>query len=200
MNQEYDAQLMALLEGIWGEGFMSPGGTDEVDRYLDGVDLAGCRVLDIGCGLGGIDIHLLRRHAAAHVTGIDVEANLIERSVGLAEKYGLAERAEFICVEPGPLPFTERSFDIVEAVQVEAEAIGASAVALSLAWVLAQPNLTSAIIGPRTVEQLEGNLAALAVEADEELLERLDAACEPYESYLDFMQSGVFAQRIADVE
>lgn len=112
-NQEYDEQLMTLLERIWGEGFMSPGGTDEVDRYLDGIDLSDCRVLDIGCGLGGVDIHLLRQHRARHVTGIDVDAALIERCVALAKTYGLVSRAEFVCVEPGPLTFADASFDVV---------------------------------------------------------------------------------------
>ncbi len=72
-TQEYDNNLMALLEAIWGEGFMSPGGVDEVDRYLDGISLADRSVLDIGCGLGGIDVHLVRRHGAAQVTGIDID-------------------------------------------------------------------------------------------------------------------------------
>ncbi len=113
MTQEYDAQLMALLEAVWGEGFMSPGGTAEVDRYLNGVDLTGKRVLDIGCGLGGVDLHLVSRHGAAQVVGIDVEAALIERARSLADKHGLAAEIEFVAVEPGPLPFDDASFDIV---------------------------------------------------------------------------------------
>ena len=39
--QEYDDKLTALLEAIWGEGFLSPGGIDEVDRYLAGIKLEG---------------------------------------------------------------------------------------------------------------------------------------------------------------
>jgi phosphoethanolamine N-methyltransferase len=111
--QEYDDNLMALLEALWGEGFMSPGGVDEVDRYLDGISLAGQVVLDIGCGLGGVDIHLLRHHAAARVTGIDIDAALIERCQQLARKYQLETRTQFLCVEPGPLPFEDASFGIV---------------------------------------------------------------------------------------
>ena len=111
--QEYDDSLAALLEAVWGEGFMSPGGTDEVERYLQGIDLAGLRVLDIGCGLGGVDIHLARQHGAARVTGIDVDEGLIEKCHALAAKYGLDGQTEFICVEPGPLPFADASFDIV---------------------------------------------------------------------------------------
>ncbi len=104
---------MALLEAVWGEGFMSPGGSDEVDRYLGGIDLAGLSVLDIGCGLGGIDIHLVSCHGAAKVTGIDVEAWLIDRCATLADKNRVKDRTEFILVEPGPLPFADAGFDMV---------------------------------------------------------------------------------------
>ena len=111
--QEYDDNLMALLEAIWGEGFMSPGGTDEVDRYLAGIDLTGKTVLDIGCGLGGVDLHLVQQHAAARVTGIDIDPPLIERCQQLADKYGIGPALDFQCVEPGRLPFDDGSFSIV---------------------------------------------------------------------------------------
>jgi len=111
--QEYDDNLMALLEGLWGEGFMSPGGTAEVDRYLEGIDLGGLAVLDIGCGLGGVDLHLVREHGAARVIGIDIDPALIERCNRLAKKYQVAEQLQFRCVEPGPLAFEAASFAIV---------------------------------------------------------------------------------------
>ncbi len=112
-TQEYDDSFMTLLEAVWGEGFMSPGGVDEVDRYLDGISLDGCVVLDIGCGLGGVDIHLVKQHGAAKVIGIDIEAELIERCEQLAQKNQVEAQAEFMCVEPGPLPFSDTSFEIV---------------------------------------------------------------------------------------
>ena len=112
-TQEYDDQLTVFLEAVWGEGFMSPGGCNEVDRYLSGIDLAGRSVLDIGCGLGGIDIHLVKQHHAAMVTGIDVDQPLIERCERLAQKYDVSAQTSFVCVDPGPLPFTEDSFEVV---------------------------------------------------------------------------------------
>jgi phosphoethanolamine N-methyltransferase len=112
-TQEYDDKLMALLEAVWGEGFMSPGGIDEVDRYLAGIELTGLAVLDIGCGLGGVDIHLVKQHRAAMVTGIDIDATLIDRCRGLAKKTGVESQTEFICVDPGRLPFDDASFDAV---------------------------------------------------------------------------------------
>ena len=111
--QEYDDNMMALLETLWGEGFMSPGGVDEVDRYLEGIDLRGLSVLDIGCGLGGVDLHLVRQHDAARVIGIDIDPALIVRCDQLAGKYQVTERLQFQCVEPGPLGFDAASFGIV---------------------------------------------------------------------------------------
>ncbi len=46
---------------------------------------------------------------------------------------------------------------------------------VALAWLLAQPAVTAPIIGPRTVDQLEGSLRALEVKLDAEVLGRLDA-------------------------
>ncbi len=112
-TQEYDENLKALLEAVWGEGFMSPGGIDEVDRYLTGIKLAGHSVLDIGCGLGGIDVHLVKQHGAAMVTGIDVDQALIDRCDLLAQKFHVTAQTKFICVDPGPLPFGNASFEIV---------------------------------------------------------------------------------------
>ena len=111
--QEYDDDLVALLEALWGEGYMSPGGDAEVDRYLDGIDLSGMQVLDIGCGLGGVDLHLVRGHEVAKVTGIDIEDDLIVRCNQLAQRHGISDRAEFLRVDPGPLPFAENTFDAV---------------------------------------------------------------------------------------
>ena len=45
---------------------------------------------------------------------------------------------------------------------------------VALAWVLSNPAVTAPIIGPRTMEQLEGSLRALAIELDGEALKKLD--------------------------
>ena len=49
-------------------------------------------MLDVGCGLGAIDVLLVERFGAAHVTGIDVEAPLVARAAARAEAAGLAGR------------------------------------------------------------------------------------------------------------
>ena len=69
----YDDQHIAFLEDLWGDGFLSPGGADEALRVVEGLDLRGKRVLDIGCGSGAIAVLLARDCGAAEVIGIDVE-------------------------------------------------------------------------------------------------------------------------------
>ena len=54
----YDTSAIEFLEELWGEGFLSPGGPDEVARVIDGLDLKGKNILDIGCGSGAIAVLL----------------------------------------------------------------------------------------------------------------------------------------------
>jgi aryl-alcohol dehydrogenase-like predicted oxidoreductase len=55
----------------------------------------------------------------------------------------------------------EESFQVAQALLPLAEARGKSLTQWALAWVLGNPIVTSAIIGPRTLDQLEDNLGAL---------------------------------------
>ena len=110
---EYDDKAIRFLEALWGEGYLSPGGPEEVDRVIDGLSLREKTVLDIGCGAGGITLHLVDRHGAAHATGYDVEAPVIETARRRAEERGLADRTTFVQAPPGRLPFADASFDVV---------------------------------------------------------------------------------------
>jgi phosphoethanolamine N-methyltransferase len=112
-HQEYDDELTELLEAIWGEGFLSPGSTAEVDRFLIGADLQGKKVLDIGCGTGGVDVHIAKEYGVDQIIGIDVDASLIEKCNILASKHGVSATASFEFVRPGALPFEDCSFDVV---------------------------------------------------------------------------------------
>lgn len=109
----YHDDLIGMLELVWGEGFLSPGGPDEVARVLEGIDLTGRSVLDIGCGVGGVDVALVERFGAGWVTGIDVEDTVLASARRRVERHGLSSRIGAVKVAPGPLPFPPASFDIV---------------------------------------------------------------------------------------
>ena len=112
-DEHYDENFAAFLEEMWGEGYMSPGGPEEVARVLEGLDLTGKRVLDIGCGTGAIVLDLKQTHGAGDVVGIDVEETVCDIARQRVAEAGLSDTARIIKVEPGPLPFADDEFDIV---------------------------------------------------------------------------------------
>ncbi len=74
---------------------------------------------------------------------------------------------------------SEPSFRVLEAVEALAAEKGCTPSQLALAWVVHQPGVTSPIIGPRTLDQLEDNLGALEVTITDEDRTRLDAVAPP---------------------
>ncbi len=110
---QYTENFITALQWMWGDGYLAPGGPEEVAELLSDVKIKGSNVLDIGCGLGAISILLAENYGAKSVLGIDVEPHLIEHSRRRAEKSGLAETVQFELVDPGPLKFDSRSFNIV---------------------------------------------------------------------------------------
>lgn len=109
LPHDYDTTMIDMLQIIWGEGYLSPGGPQAVREIMKGINLSGKRVLDIGCGIGGLD-QMLVELGAAHVTAVDVAAPLI----ALARRRVADPRIAFEVIEPEkPLPFADASFDVV---------------------------------------------------------------------------------------
>jgi phosphoethanolamine N-methyltransferase len=110
---EYDDIHMRFLELLWGDGYLSPGGPAEVERVLANIDLEDKRVLDLGCGSGGITLFIARRFNPKQIVGFDVELPVIEQARHRATEGGMAGRVEFTQAPPGRLPFADESFDVV---------------------------------------------------------------------------------------
>jgi aryl-alcohol dehydrogenase-like predicted oxidoreductase len=70
----------------------------------------------------------------------------------------------------------ERNWKIIDAVRAVAAEVHSTPAAVSLAWLLAKPQVTSVIFGARTIEQLEQNLAGADLELTPRHVEVLDAA------------------------
>ena len=77
------------------------------------------------------------------------------------------------------LPGNARKLELVEELVKVAADAGTSLVHLALAFVVAHPAVTSAIIGPRTMDQLQDLLAAADVTLNDEVLDRIDAIVPP---------------------
>lgn len=73
----------------------------------------------------------------------------------------------------------ERTWRVIDAVAEIADAHGVSSAQVSLAWLGAQPAVTSVILGARTVDQLTDNLGAVDVRLEPEEMRRLTEASAP---------------------
>lgn len=74
---------------------------------------------------------------------------------------------------------TPAAWEAIDLLREMAREKGCSVSQLALAWCIAQPGITSAIIGPRTFAQAEDNLGALDVALDAQDFARIDARIPP---------------------
>jgi aryl-alcohol dehydrogenase-like predicted oxidoreductase len=96
--------------------------------------------------------------------GSDVKGHRAER---MPARYDLSQ------------PGNQAKLDAVEELAQLAEQSGLSLIHLALAFVLRHPAITSAIVGPRTLEQLEGQLGAADVQLGDEILDAIDGIVPP---------------------
>jgi len=76
-------------------------------------------------------------------------------------------------------PANQRKLDAVEALTQLADDTGITLIQLAIAFVLNHPAITAAIIGPRTMEQFDGQVAAAGVTLDQAVLDRIDEIVAP---------------------
>jgi aryl-alcohol dehydrogenase-like predicted oxidoreductase len=77
------------------------------------------------------------------------------------------------------LPGNQRKLEAADALAALADEAGIPLVQLAIAWAINHPAVTSAIIGPRTMEHFESQLPAWEIELDDELLDRIDEIVPP---------------------
>ncbi len=77
------------------------------------------------------------------------------------------------------LPGNQAKLEAAEQLAVLAEKSGMTLIQLALAFVIQHPAVTAAIIGPRTMEHLEGQLTAADVTLDAAILDRIDEIVPP---------------------
>jgi aryl-alcohol dehydrogenase-like predicted oxidoreductase len=89
------------------------------------------------------------------------------RPPAVAERYDLS------------LPANQRKLEAAEALAQLAEEAGMSLIEMAIAFVINHPAVTAAIIGPRTMEQLESQLPAADIELSADVLDRIDKIVTP---------------------
>lgn len=73
----------------------------------------------------------------------------------------------------------DRNFDIADQVTHAAEELETTPTAVAIAWTTRRPGISSVIIGPRTMRQLQDNLQGLALELPVDLCARLNTVSAP---------------------
>ena len=85
--------------------------------------------------------------------------------------------------------FADEAFDVLDVVKKLAEKKECTPSQFSLAWVIQKPAVTSAIIGPRNIEQLDDNLKAAEVKLDEKDNDQIDEVSRPGEFISSFYEA-----------
>ncbi|WP_120339119.1 aldo/keto reductase [Cryobacterium soli] len=73
----------------------------------------------------------------------------------------------------------QQKLEVVDALAQVADDAGITLIELAIAFVINHPGITSAIIGPRTMEQLDSQLTAADVTLSAEILDRIDELVAP---------------------
>jgi aryl-alcohol dehydrogenase-like predicted oxidoreductase len=93
----------------------------------------------------------------------------------------------------------QRTWDVIEALQVVAGGRGASMAQVALAWLVDRPGVTSVILGARTTEQLADDMGAAGMHLSPEETAALDAASDPQAADYPYGGPGT-AQRSRPIE
>jgi SAM-dependent methyltransferase len=117
-ESQYTDAMLSGMQSAYGQGFLSPGGADELRRMVDGIGVERRYVLDVGCGVGGAGILLASEYGAASVLGIDLEARTLEMAREAVAAAGLTDRIALELVAPDSIPLADERFDIMLAKDV----------------------------------------------------------------------------------
>ena len=97
----------------------------------------------------------------------------------LTGKYRQGQTAESARARSVSRYFTERNWALLDTMQAVGEETGGRSISqIALAWLLSNPLITSPIIGPRTLQQLEDNLGAVGLRLEQDQKRRLDEASQ----------------------
>ncbi|MDB6063464.1 MAG: mocA [Verrucomicrobiaceae bacterium] len=77
----------------------------------------------------------------------------------------------------------EKAHTVVDVLREIADELDTMPARIALQWVIAQPAITSTIIGARTLQQLDDNIAALDLKLSADQLQRLNALTEPVKTF-----------------
>jgi aryl-alcohol dehydrogenase-like predicted oxidoreductase len=99
-----------------------------------------------------------------------------------------------------PVHDEDALYDLVDVLVEVGEAHGVSAAQVTLAWLLRRPGVTTLVIGARTEEQLEDNLAAATLSLSDEEVARIEEVSRPPLPYPLWHQAAAASERLSPAD
>jgi len=114
-NSQYKMSGILRYEWIFGDTFISTGGKETTEDFCKLLSLTpGCRVLDVGCGIGGSAFYMAEKYGAT-VVGIDLSMNMLDIGRDRLSKLP-SHIQEKVSLEFGDITeqtYTPGSFDVI---------------------------------------------------------------------------------------
>lgn len=110
------------------------------------------------------------------------------KSGALSGKYTRKNAGDVKADRGAWVPLDEKTYALVDELEIVAKAHGTTVAAVALAWGTAQPGVTSTIIGARRMVQLEANVKALEVKLSADDFAHLDKLTKPKLGFPQSMQ------------
>lgn len=108
--ENWPAERVAMAEYLWGEGFVGPTGTDEVQRLVKPLGLtAAASLMLVGAALGG-PVRAVVTGLGVWVTGYESDPELAAIAMGRSTRTGLGRRAAVEVWYPGRPDFPRRAY------------------------------------------------------------------------------------------
>lgn len=111
----YFTTYMQVYEMLQGDGFLSQGGSGHVIEQFQDLNLNGQKVLDIGCGIGGVDF-VLAEQFDTDITAIDTAEDVVAVAKKKQQQHqNMKGRVQFeVVAEDATLSsFADNTFDVV---------------------------------------------------------------------------------------
>ncbi len=114
-TEEAPLDRLALMQEVWGPGFLAPGGTDQIMTLVKpfGVNPA-MSLLDLTAGLGGASRHVSATFDV-YITAMERAAELARRGHSMSVDAGLGRKVPVSAYDPDSIELRPHAFDAVYA-------------------------------------------------------------------------------------
>jgi len=108
----WPAKRLNIVEKLWGEGFVTPGGVEQVEKMLPLLELDSKKsALLLGAGLGGINETIIER-TGTWITSLERDPELAKMGMGAMQRAGLKKQAPIHLSTMEEMQLKPKSFDV----------------------------------------------------------------------------------------